>query len=97
MHVPVRCGALDEGEVVIHCQVVVGGGAVSKAVVHSGSNQRCGRRRCLGGGGVDRVAQVVEVHVYRAKVGRSVVEVERNLMRGALVLRMLLCGRRRCH
>jgi hypothetical protein len=65
--------------------------------VNSGSNQRCGRRRCLGGGGVVRVAQVVKVNVDRANVNRRVVEVEWNLVRGALVLRRLLCGLRRCH
>ena len=76
VHVPVRRGALDEGEVVIHSNAIVGGRAVLKAVVHSGINQRCRRRRCFGGGGVVRVAQVVKVNVYRAKIDRCVVEVE---------------------
>ena len=46
---------------------------------------------------VVRVAQVVKVNVDRANVDRRVVEVEWNLVRGALVLRGLLCGLRRCH
>ena len=57
----------------------------------------CGRRRCLGGGGVVRFAQFVKIHVYRAKVGRSVVEVERNLVRAPLVVRVRRCALRRCH
>ena len=98
MHVPVRRGAFDEGEVVIHGCVVVGGGAVPEAVVHSSGNQRCGRwGLSFGCGGVVRFAQVVVVHVYRAKVHRSAVEVERNLVRDVLVLRRLLCNLRGCH
>jgi hypothetical protein len=38
-----------------------------------------------------------EMNVDRAKAGWSAVKVERNLVRGALVLRLLLCGLRRCH
>ena len=101
VHIAVRGGALDEGEGVIHvCLVRGGGGAVPEAVVHSGGKQRCGRcgrRIRLGGGGVVWLAQVVEMNVDRAKVGRSAVKVERNLVRGALVLRLLLRGLRRCH
>ena len=44
-----------------------------------------------------RRRQVVEMNVDRAKVGRSAVKVERNLVRGALVLRLLLRSLRRCH
>ena len=95
MDVAMRGGALDEGEVLIHvCLVRGGGGAVPEAVVHNGGKQRCGR---LGGGGVVWLAQVVEMNVDRAKARRSAVQVERNLVRGALVLRLLLCGLRRCH
>ena len=70
-------------------------------VVHTGSNgnQRFGRRGSVsfGCGGVVWLAQVVVVHVYRAKVHRSAVEVERNLVRDVLVLRRLLCNLRGCH
>ena len=51
----------------------------------------------FGRGGVVWLAKVVVVHVYRAKVHRSAVEVERNLVRDVLVLRRLLCNLRGCH
>ena len=55
------------------------------------------RLREFGRGGVVWVTQVVEMNVDGAKVGRSAVKVERNLVRGALVLRLLLRSLRRCH
>ena len=58
-------------------------------------NQRSGERlREFGRGGVVWVTQVVEMNVDGPRSVRSAVKVERDLVRAALVLRLLLraCG-----
>ena len=82
------------------CLVRGRGGAVSETVVHSGGNQRrerCGRRRSFGGGGVVRLAKIVEVDMYGFKILRCAVKIKWDLVRALLVVRAWRCALRRCH